>query len=482
MNRRMIVKLVGQVLVIMGLLLLIPLVTALIYREKCALSFVITIAISAGLGGLMILVARPGSKEIFAREGFVMVSLSWLMLSLIGALPFVISGEIPNYFDALFETASGFTTTGASVVENVEELSHGILMWRSLTHWIGGMGVIVFVMAVIPAQNDRNMHVMRAEVPGPTVGKLVPRLRESARIQYLIYIGMSLIMMVFLMAGGMSLFDSLCHMFGTAGTGGFGIKSDSVASYSPYLQWVIAIFMIVFSINFNVYYLILRRQFKAALSSREMLCYVALWVAASLVVLSSLMYHQTGTLSDNVRLSFFQTASIMSTSGFSTTDFNTWPMLAKTTLVMLMLIGGCAGSTAGGLKMSRVMMLWSAIKREFRHLLHPRAVGVIRFEGKTVDSATIQNLYVYFVMYIVILLGTIFLLAFDDFDFETNITAAITCFNNVGPGFGQVGPASSFAGYSSFSKVVLTCAMLLGRLEIFPLIIALNPGTWKKAR
>ena len=478
MNRRMIFFMIGQVLEIVAALLLLPLVVSIIYHERCTFAFLITILISLGAGLALTLSFRKSSGVIYAKEGFIIVALSWIILSAVGALPFVISGEIPNFIDAFFEVVSGFTTTGASILRNVELLSKGMLFWRSFTHWIGGMGVIVFMMAIVPSQNDRNMHVMRAEVPGPTVGKIVPRLRDTARILYLLYIAMSAIEVVFLLAGGMPLFDSLCHMFGTAGTGGFGIKADSITSYSPYLQWVITIFMLLFGVNFNLYYLVVRGQAGLALKSTELRCYLLIWLSATVIIVINLVSHLDLGLGVAIRQAAFQTSSILTTTGYGTTDFNLWPQLSKTVLIILMFIGGCAGSTGGGLKVSRVMMLFADIKRELRHLLHPRSVDIIKFEGKRLDNSVLHSVNSYFSLYVVLLMGMILLLAFDSSDFETDVTAVIACFNNIGPGFGAVGPAANYADYSWFSKVVLSAGMLLGRLEIYPILIALTPSTW----
>lgn len=478
MNRKMIFFMIGQVMEVVAALMLLPMIVSIIYHEKCVTAFLITILISLALGLTLTLLFRKGNRVIYAKEGFIIVALSWIILSAIGALPFVISGEIPRFVDAFFEVVSGFTTTGASILRDVEALSKGMLFWRSFTHWIGGMGVIVFMMAIVPSQNDRNMHVMRAEVPGPTVGKLVPRLRDTARILYLLYIALSVIEVIFLLAGDMPLFDSLCHMFGTAGTGGFGIKGDSITSYSPYLQWVITIFMLMFGVNFNLYYLVVRRQFKVAIKSTELRCYLLIWLSATALIVLNLMTRMNLPFNLALRQSAFQTSSILTTTGYGTADFNMWPQLSKTILLILMFIGGCAGSTGGGLKVSRVMMLFSDIKRELRHLLHPRSVEIIRFEGKRLDNSVLHSVNSYFSLYMALLILMVLLLAFDTSDFETDVTAVIACFNNIGPGFAAVGPTANYADYSWFSKLVLTAGMLLGRLEIYPILIALTPSTW----
>ncbi len=469
-----------MVLVALSALLVLPVIVAIIYRETAVWSFITVAGVSLAVGGLMAVFFRTKNQVIYAKEGFAVTALSWLVLSAVGALPFYLTGEIPSYVDALFETVSGFTTTGASIVTEVSAMSRSCLFWRSFTHWVGGMGVLVFVMAIIPNLSDRAIHLMRAEMPGPIVGKLVPRAKDTAKILYLIYIAMTLLEIVMLLAGDMSLFDSIVHSFGTAGTGGFGIKPDSIGGYSPYIQWVITVFMLLFGINFNLYYLILIRRFKSAFRSSELWCYIVV-VAVSTVAITANIHKMCSGFGEALRLSAFQVASIITTTGYATTDFNLWPQLSKAILFVLMFIGGCAGSTAGGLKVSRVMILGRTIGREIRQMLRPRSVNTVKFEGKQIEDATLRNCSTYFALYMVCyVLIFLFLSAFDTFDFETNFTAVSACFNNVGPGFGAVGPASSFAEYSDASKLVLSLAMLLGRLEMFPLIITLSPSTWTK--
>ena len=477
----MIAYMIGQVMLICGALMALPLLVSLIYRDGCWLSFAISIGLSAGIGAALVFISHPDMKTIYAKEGFIIVAISWVALSALGAFPFFISRAIPSYIDAFFETVSGFTTTGSSILTDVEALPKSMLFWRSFTHWIGGMGVIVFMMAIVPSQNNHNMHVMRAEVPGPTVGKLVPRLKDTARILYLLYVGLSVVMTIFLLAGGMDLYDALVHMFGTAGTGGFGVKADSVAGYNTYLQWVITVFMLIFGINFNLYYLVLRKHFKDALRSEEMHVFLGLWLGSTLIISFSIL-NTHASFGDAFTKAGFQVASIMSTSGFATENFDLWPQLARTILFMLMFVGGCAGSTGGGIKVARIVMMFKTVKREVNKLLHPRSIGVIRFEGRTVDDRTVNGVAAYAALYVLVLAITFLLLTFDTMDFETNITAAVSCFNNIGPGLGAIiGPAGSFAAYSSFSKFVLSVAMLLGRLEIYPLLIALDPATWSRS-
>lgn len=480
MNRKMVFYMIGQMIKLEAALLVLPLLVSLIYREhETALSFLITIGIALVLGFALTLIFRTKNRVIYAKEGFVIVALTWLALSAVGCLPFIISGEIPSFFDAFFETVSGFTTTGASVVVDVESMSHGTLFWRSFTHWIGGMGVLVFIMAIIPTVTDRSIHILRAEMPGPIVGKLVPKTKDTAKILYLIYIIMTAVEIVLLLIGGMPLFESTVHAFGTAGTGGFGIKADSIAGYSPYLQWVITIFMLLFGVNFNLYYLALIRHFHSIFKSRELWCYIGIFAAACFAITIDI-YPMYQNFSESLRLAAFQTSSILTTTGFATADFNLWPGFSKAILFLLMFIGGCAGSTAGGLKVSRVILLFKIVRKELLHILHPRSVAVIKFEGKKVDNPTLNSVSTYFVLYIFGILGIFLILCLEPFDLETNLSATVSCFNNVGPGLSLVGPASNYSAYSPLSKLMLSFAMLLGRLEIFPLWFTLTPSTWSK--
>lgn len=479
MNRRMVLNTVGHIILAEAALLILPAIVSVIYLEQCVWAFLITIGIALALGLVFKFVSNPGNKVIYAKEGFVIVTYAWILMSAIGALPFFLSGEIPNYVDAFFETVSGFTTTGASILTDIEAMSRGLLFWRSFTHWIGGMGVIVFVMAIIPNIADRSMHIMKAEVPGPTVGKLVPKARDTAKILYLIYIAMTVIMIVMLLFGGMPLFDSIVHAFGTAGTGGFGIKSTSIGGYNAYCQWVITAFMLIFSLNFNLYYLILLRKFKTVLKSTELWFFLGLVVVCIAIITFDIapMY---ASFEETIRTSSFQVATIISTTGYATANFNTWPSLSKAILLMLMIIGGCAGSTAGGLKNARVVMLIKTVHRELKKLLHPRSVRSVSMESKRVDEQTLGGVTSYFAIYVMCVIGIFVLLSMEPFGIETNLSATLACFNNVGPGFGAVGPIGSYADYSIFSKLLLSLAMLLGRLEIFPLILGLNPLVWKK--
>ena len=476
----MVLKTTGKIVVLEAAILTLPMLVSVIYQEWLqTFSFLAAAAIAAVLGLALVLFSKPTKTDIFVREGFVTVALAWVILSLIGALPFVFSREIPSYVDALFETVSGFTTTGASILKNVEAISRGMLFWRSLTHWIGGMGVLVLMMAILPNESGRSIHIMRAEMPGPIVGKLVPKIRDTAKILYLIYIGMTVLQSILLCFGGMSLFDSIVHTFGTAGTGGFGIKADSVAGYNSYCQWVITIFMLLFGINFNLYYLLLIKRFRSVAKSGELKAYIGIVVVATALICINI-YNTCSGFAEALRLSAFQVASIVTTTGYSTANFDLWPGFSKAILVLLMFIGGCAGSTAGGLKVSRVVLIFKMIKNNLRKMLHPRAVSRVRHEGETVDEQTLSGVNAYFTLYIVILAAVFLIIGLEPFGFETNFTAVVACLNNVGPGLAGVGPSASFADYSIVSKLVLTLTMLVGRLEIYPMLFLLSPVTWMK--
>ncbi len=479
MNYKTVLYMVGRILQIEGFLLLLPLAVILIYKESCSMAFIITVILALVLGFTVTRIFKKNDQMIFAREGFAIVSLAWVMMSAIGALPFYISREIPNFADAFFETVSGFTTTGASILQDVEAMSKGLLFWRSFTHWVGGMGVLVFIMAIFPQESGRSIHIMRAEMPGPIVGKLVPRIRDTAKLLYLIYIAMTAVEVVFLLAGGMSLFESLVHSFGTAGTGGFGIKASSIGGYSPYIQWVITIFMLLFGVNFNLYYLVLIKRFRSAFKSSELWCYFGI-VLASVTAIAFNIYPLYQNISEVIRASSFQVASIITTTGYATVDFNLWPAMSKTILIVLMFIGGCAGSTAGGIKVSRVILGFKSVLKDLKKMLHPRSVGTVRYEGKTLEQSTVNGITGYFTVYFLIFFAIILLISFEPYDFETLFSAVAACFNNVGPGMSLVGPNANYSFFSAFSKYLLSFAMLFGRLEIYPMLLALTPSFWKK--
>ncbi len=478
MNIKMILYVLGYIMKLEGALLVLPLFVTMYYKEGNIPAFLLTILILFVFGHMMSF-KKPKNTIIYAKEGFVIVALSWFALSLFGALPFTISGEIPNYIDAVFEVISGFTTTGSSVLTDVEAMSKGLLFWRSFTHWIGGMGVLVFVLSIVPLAGGRSMHIMKAEVPGPTVGKLVPKIKESAKILYQIYIVLTIILIILLVAGKMPLFDSMVHAFGTAGTGGFGIKATSIGYYnSAYIDVVITIFMMLFGVNFNLFYLIITGSVIAALKSEELRNYIAI-IAAAAVVMAINILPKYDNFFQALRYSAFQVGSVITTTGYSTADFNQWPMFSKIVIFLLMFIGACAGSTGGGIKVSRVTIAFKSIIQHIKGLIHPRYVGTVRFENNPIDSSTLKGVHIYLSVYFFIYLISILLVSVDNVDFETTVSAVTTCFNNIGPGFGLVGPAGNFDGFSYFSKIILSINMLLGRLEIFPILMLLSPSIWK---
>ena len=479
MNYRMIAYILSRVLLIMAGLLLLPLIAALVYGES-VLPFVVTILLTALCGGALLLF-RPKTREIYAREGFVCVGLSWVLMSLLGAVPFVIGGDIPRFVDAFFETASGFSTTGASILNDVESLSRSGLFWRSFTHWIGGMGVLVFLMAVLPMSGERSMHIMRAEVPGPVVGKLVPRARQTARILSLIYGGFTAAETVMLMLGGMSFYEALLHAFATAGTGGFSTRNASIAAFdSAYIEGVIGFFLVLFGMNFNLFYLILIGRVRDALRSEELHRYFEIiLVSMGLIILGTVgIYGLAGSL----RHSFFVTMTTLSTAGFCTQDYMLWPGYLQSLIVLLMFIGGCAGSTGGGLKLSRVMLFVRAAAADVGRVVNPRRMNRVMMDGKPVSPETTGAVYSYVALVSLILLGCTALISVDGYDFSTNFTAALSCISNIGPGLGKIGPSGNFSIFSDFSKIVMAITMLFGRLEIYAMLILFIPSTWRKAR
>lgn len=475
MNRKMVLHIISKILLVEAILMLPSVVVGLIYRERATMAFIAPIIVLAVLG-LTLGIKKPKNREIYARDGFFIVACAWVLMSLFGALPFYISGYFKNYIDCFFEVVSGFTTTGASILSDVEALPNCLLFWRSFTHWVGGMGVLVFVMAILPLSDDRSLYLMRAESPGPIVGKLVPKMKDTAKILYGIYIAMTALCVLFLLFGGMPLFDSLCHAFGTAGTGGFGIKNAGVAYYnSAYIEMVLAIFMLIFGINFNLFYLILLGHVKEAFKSEELRWYFSIIGISTLAITLNIMKTFKG---QSFRYAFFQVASIITTTGFATTDFNYFPELSKSILVLLMFIGACAGSTGGGFKISRLIIILKSFKKEMKKLFHPNSVTVIKLENKPIDSSISHSTVNYFMMYIVIMIGSVIAISVDNFDFTTNSTAVISCFNNIGPGLNVVGPMGNYGGYSVFSKLVLSFGMLFGRLEILPMLVLFNPKAW----
>lgn len=478
MNNSIIRYILGCVLKIETILLLFPCLVAIIYREDKGIYFFITACICLVLGTLLTL-KKPESLVFYLKEGSAATALSWIIMSLFGALPFWLSGEIPSFTDALFETVSGFTTTGASILSDVEALSHCSLFWRSFTHWIGGMGVLVFLLAVIPLSGGSQINLMRAESPGPSVGKLVPKIKTTARLLYIIYFGMTILQIVFMLAGGLELFDTLAITFGTAGTGGFGIKNNSIGGYSPYIQWVVAIFMVLFGVNFNVYYLVLYRKWRKALSIEEVHTYLMLIVISVTVIFINIA-RTIGTASDALRHAFFQVSTLITSTGFSTTDYDLWPQTSKTVLIVVMFIGACAGSTGGGIKVSRVIILVKSIKKELASYIHPKCIQKIKMDGKPVEHEIVRATNVYFVAFTIIFFLSVLAISVDNKDFTTNFTAVLATMNNMGPGLAEAGPSQNFGSFSIFSKIVLMFDMLAGRLELFPLLILFHPGIWKE--
>lgn len=478
MNYSIIFYIIGWILNIEAAFMVLPCLTALIYQEKSGFSFVITIVLCLAVG-LPLVLRKPANRIFYLREGFITTSLSWIVLSCMGALPFLLSGYISNPVDALFETVSGFTTTGASILSDVEALPYCLLLWRSFTHWIGGMGVLVFLLIMLPLTGGSHMNLMKAESPGPSVSRLVPKVKSTAKILYIIYICMTLLEIVFLLAGGMPVFDSLTTAFGTAGTGGFGIRNDSIAGYSTYLQVVITIFMILFGINFNVYFLLLMKKFRSAAANEEVRSYLLIILASILIItVNTLDLFQS--FGHAFQQAAFQVASIITTTGFATTDFNTWPQTSRTILVMLMFVGACAGSTGGGIKVSRFLIMLKTVKKELRQLLHPRGIKKIKIDGKAVEHEVVRSTNVFLIVYILIFSFSILLIAFDNLDMTTNFTAVAATLNNIGPGLELVGPTGNFSIFSNGAKLVLIFDMLAGRLELFPMLLLFMRSTWRK--
>ena len=478
MNYRVISYILGWVLGLEALFLTVSAAVGGLYGERTALSFLYAALICAALG-IPAVVRKPRRMTFFMKEGFVTVALCWIVFSIFGALPFVFSGEIPHFTDALFETVSGFTTTGASVVPDVEALSHCTLFWRSFTHWIGGMGVLVFLLAILPMAGGSQMYLMQAESPGPSVGKLVPKTRHTALILYSLYILLSIAEFVLLLCGGMSAFDAVNTTFATAGTGGFGIRNSSMTDFSPYIQWVVAVFMMLFGINFNLYFLVLVGRGRQALKSEELRTYLGVIAAATLLIV--LNTRTAGVrLGDTVRHAFFQVSSIITTTGFATCDFDLWPSLSKCVLVLLMLIGACAGSTGGGIKISRVLILIKRAGEELHKFIFPNSVTKIRLEKKILDREVIHTTSAFLIVYVFIFAVSTLLVSIEGHDLETCFTAVAATFNNIGPGLSIVGPTRNFGFFSDFTKYVLIFDMLAGRLELFPMLILFSPRTWLK--
>lgn len=484
MNYKIVLNILGRTLLIEALLLICPMLVGFFYKENTYIAFLIPILGLVTVGFPFALI-KIKDKSIRTKEGFVIVALAWIMLSLVGAIPFVISGAIPSYVDALFETVSGFTTTGASILSNVEALPNSLLFWRSFTHFIGGMGILVFVLAILPKSDAGSMHVFRAESPGPSVGKLVGKLAFTARILYGIYIVMFVLEVIMLICGGMPIFDSIVHSFGTAGTGGFSIKNSSIAYYNnTYFEMVIAVFMFLFGINFNVFYLLLIGNFKKVLKSEELRTYFFMIVGATIIIAVNILANCVN-FGQAIRYSFFQVASIGSSTGYVSADFDQWPALSKSIIVVLMIVGACGGSTGGGIKVSRLVILVKSVFADIKRIMHPRSVVSVKFEGELLEKETERNVRSYFTLWILIVALTTVLLCIDVDDFLTNFTATLSCIGNIGPGLstaglGMVGPMFNYGVYSAYSKILMSIVMLFGRLEIFPILMLFIPRTWKK--
>ena len=483
MNYKMMGRFNSLILTVEAVFMVPALLISLFCGDRAGVNgFVVAILTAMAIAGALALLSRGARPDFFAKEGLVCVGLSWIVMSLVGSLPFYVSGYIPSFIDALFETVSGFTTTGASILSDVTALSKGMLYWRSFSHWLGGMGVLVFLLAIIPVSGKSEgytMHILRAESPGPDVGKLVPKMRQTAAILYSVYVVLTVLDFVFLIAGKMPLFDAVCTAFGTAGTGGFGIRADSISSYSPYLQTVTAVFMLLFGINFSCYYLILLRQVRSVLKDEEIRLYIGVVVATVLLITANI-YKMYSGVGEALRHSFFQVSSIITTTGFATTDFNNWPEFSKALLLMLMIVGACAGSTGGGMKCARVLLIFKTIRRNIGQVLQPKRVRVIRVNGKMVDEKLVASTNAYLAVYIVIILASFILVSLDGLSMTANVSAVISCMNNIGPGFAEIGPMFSYGAYGTLSKCVLIFDMLAGRLEIFPILVLFNRHAWKR--
>ncbi len=478
MNYRIISYILGCVLNIEAAAMVLPFLCSLIYDEQIKWVFPVCMALCL-IVGLPLILVKPRNRNMFAKEGFVAVALSWITMSIFGALPFMLSGSITSFIDAFFETASGFTTTGASILTDLDSLPRSIIFWRSFTHWIGGMGVLVFLVALLPMSGGSNLHLIRAESPGHSVGKLVPRVRSTAKILYGIYLGITLIEMTLLLIGGLSLFEASTLTFGTVGTGGFGITNSGIAGYSPYIQIVITIFMTICGIDFTFYYFILMRKVKTAFKMEEVWAYIIIIVVSVTVIFFNIQ-NSFASQGEALRHSAFQVSSIITSTGYATVDFNLWPQLSKTILVLLMFCGACAGSTGGGMKVSRIVILFKSIVKEVKVLAHPKSTIKVKLNGKPLEHETLRGVNVFFVAYMLIFATAMVLISFDNLDFTSNFTAVVATLSNIGPGLEAVGPMSNFSVYSPFSTFILSLAMIIGRLEIFPMLVLFSRHTWKR--
>ncbi len=481
MNYSVVIYILGWIMEIEAAFLTLPGIVSAIYGEKGGFAF-LWVALGSAVAGSVIILHRPKNMRFYLREGFVTVALSWILMSVIGCLPFVINGDIPHFADALFEMISGFTTTGATVVSDVEGLTKGSLFWRSFSHWIGGMGVLVFLLAIVPMAGGSHMNLMKAESPGPSVGKLVPKVRQTAKYLYIIYFALTVIEVIFLLFGGMNLFEALTTSFGTAGTGGFAIWNDGFVSVSPYNQWVVTIFMLLFGVNFGFYFLILTGKLRDALKFEEVRIYFIIVIASAVFIFINLWHFALYAPAEGIRHAFFQVASIITTTGFASANFDLWPETSRTILVILMFIGACAGSTGGGIKVSRFIIAFKSFIKEIISYLHPRSVKKIKVEGKPLEHETLRATNVYFMTYMVIFAVSVLLVSIENKDLVTNFTAVAATFNNIGPGLSMVGPMANFGHFTDFTKYILMFDMLAGRLEIFPMLLLFCPAVWKRRR
>lgn len=478
MNIPVIIYTLGRVIAIESAFMTLPGLVALIYRENVWWSYFL-VALLGMLLGLLTSFKKPKNMQFFAKEGFASVGLSWFFMSLIGALPLFISREIPNYIDAVFEMASGFTTTGATILTDVESMTHAANFWRCFSHWIGGMGIVVFLLAVMPMVGGVNMHLLRAESPGPVVGKLVPKMKDSSQILYLIYFALTVLQFISLWIMGMKPFEAICTAVATAGTGGFGIYNDSIASFSTPIKWNITIFMILFGINFNVYFLLLARKFKAIFKIEEVRAYLGM-ILVSVILITLNIFRLYDSFGKALTDAAFQVGTIITTTGFATVDFNEWPAMSKTILIFLMITGACAGSTGGGLKFSRILIVIKAVIQEINTFIHPRSVKAVGMDDKTVDKNVVKSVCVYFILFALVYFGSVFIISIDKYDMVTNFTAVLATMNNIGPGLDVVGPSGNYAGFNYLSKIVFIFDMLAGRLELYPILLLFIPSMWKK--
>lgn len=482
MNYKLVVNVLGKIMFLEGALMILPLIVAIIYGEtETYMSFIIPIVILLAVGALFG-IKKPKNRMLLAKEGFVICGLAWILMSLAGCVPFVISGMIPNYLDAFFETVSGFTTTGSTIMSSIEGNPYGLLFWRSFTHWIGGMGVLTFLMAVVPQGDGQSMHLMRAEVPGPKAGKIVSKMTDTVRILYFLYFILTALEIVFLMFSGIGFYHSVVTAFANAGTGGFSVKDASIAGYhNPYVEYVVATFMLLFGVNFNLYFFMVLRKFKAVLKDEELRVYLGIIIASVALLVINIITTTNTVFEKAFRDSFFTVTSIMSSTGFITADFEQWSVFAKFILLGLMFIGAMAGSTGGGIKVSRVMLYFKELIRDIKQMISPRQVMTVRINKKSVDNSILKGVNTYLVIYVFIIFASVFLVSIEGQSLVTTFTSVVTCFNNIGPGFEAVGATQNFAHLSPLSKIVLSFDMLAGRLEIFPMMILMIPSTWKKS-